>query len=108
VPLSPFIDNKVPEKPGGISLLEENGEKLLVWLVNKDTDDVMNAPHRFVVYRFAKGETVDTKNPAGIVAMTAQPYYRIPASLKGEYTFVVTVLDRVQNESAGVKCKVKL
>ena len=108
VPLSPFIDDKAPQKPGGVSLLEENGEKLLVWLVNKDTDDVMNEPHRFVVYRFAKGEAVDTSNPAGIVAMTTQPYYKIPASLKGEYTFVVTVLDRVQNESAGVRCKVKL
>ncbi|MBR5455546.1 MAG: family 10 glycosylhydrolase [Bacteroidaceae bacterium] len=108
VPLSPFIDDKAPQKPGGVSLLEENGEKLLVWLVNKDTDDVMNVPHRFVVYRFAKGEAVDTSNPAGIVAITTQPYYRIPASLKGEYIFVVTVLDRVQNESVGVKCKVKL
>ena len=34
--------------------------------------------------------------------------YRIPANETGKRTYVVTVLDRMQNESKGVKCKVKL
>ena len=31
-----------------------------------------------------------------------------PAMDEGKYTFVVTVLDRMQNESKGYKCKAKL
>jgi hypothetical protein len=68
----------------------------------------MDMPYRYVVYCFAKGEKTDIDNPANIVAIVRQPYYRIPASLQGKYTFVVTVLDRMQNESKGVKCKVEL
>ena len=68
----------------------------------------MNAPHRYVVYRFGKGEKLNTADPSKIVEITAQRYYELPADLEGEYTFVVTVLDRMQNESEGVKCKVKL
>ena len=109
MPLSPFIDNKAPAKLGGVKLLEDENGKVLVWLQGKGTgDDVMNAPYRYVIYRFDKKEAVNIKNPAKIVAMTSKPYYRIPSSLEGEYTYVVTVLDRVQNESQGVSCKVKL
>ena len=109
MPLAPFIDGKAPAKVGGIKLLEDENGKLLVWLQNKDNGgDFMNEPHRYVVYRFGKGETVNLKKPENIVQITSHPFYRIPSSLDGEYTFVVTVLDRLQNESAGVKCKVKL
>ena len=110
MPLSPFMDNKAPAKVKGVELLEDNRkEKILVWLVDEAGKvNPMNAAHRYVVYLFKSGEKVNLKNPANIVQITSQPYYRIPADLKGKYTFVVTVLDRLQNESTGVKCKVKL
>jgi hypothetical protein len=94
----------------GVELLENNiKEKILVWLVDEAGKvNPMNAAHRYVVYLFKSGEKVNLKNSANIVQITSQPYYRIPADLKGKYTFVVTVLDRLQNESTGVKCKVKL
>ncbi len=109
MPLYKFIDNKAPDKVKGVDVIEEDGKKVLVWLVNESGDaDVMNAPYRYVVYRFAKGEKVNLDNPANIVEITSRPFYAIPSDIDGQHTFVVTVLDRMQNESKGVKCKVKL
>ena len=90
-------------------MVEDEDGYILLWLVNGENDtDVMNTPHRFVVYCFADGEKVDIENPEHIMSITANRYFRIPREMKGNYLFVVTVLDRLQNESKGVKCKVKL
>jgi len=65
--------------------------------------------HRYVVYKFEKGEDIDTDNPAKIIGI---PYdNRLKLDYKdGEtkYVFVVTALDRMSNESTGKKKKVKL
>ena len=93
----------------GADVIEDAGKKILVWILDeKAASNVMNAPHRYVVYRFGKGEKLNIADPSKIVEITTQRYYELPADLEGEYTFVVTVLDRMQNESEGVKCKVKL
>lgn len=107
MPLAPFIDKKAPKKVKGVELIEDNGDKVLVW-IPQECDDVMDAPAKYVVYRFVKGEKVDMDSVANIVAITKQPYYKIPPTDCGKIRYVVTVLDRLQNESKGVKCKVKL
>lgn len=103
-----FIDNKAPEKIKEIGVIEDKGCKVLVWIAGDKKNDVMNEPYRYVVYRFGKGESVNLDNPANIVEITSKPYYVLPGGLSGKYVFVVTVLDRMQNESSGAKCKVKL
>ena len=109
MPKATFIDAKSPAKVKGVRMVEDENGHILLWLVDGDKSmDVMDAPHRFVVYCFADGEKVDTENPANIMTITANRYFRIPREMKGDYLFVVTVLDRLQNESKGVKCKVKL
>ena len=108
-PLYEFMDDEAPEKVKGVRLVEDEKGQMLVWLLADDAhEEPMNAPARFVVYRFAKGEKVNIDNPSAIVAIQSHPFYRLPAATKGEYTYVVTVLDRMQNESKGVKCKVNL
>lgn len=108
MPLMPFIDKDAPEKVKGVELIKaDNGDDVLVWLT-AECDDVMNAPAKYLVYRFAQGEKVNLNSMKNIVAITANTYYKIPADQKGKATYVVTVLDRLQNESKGVKCKVKL
>lgn len=64
---------------------------------------------RYVVYRFAKGQRIDTSCPEAIVAITSNTFVKLPYD-KGndKYTYVVTALDRMANESKGVKKKVKL
>ena len=109
VPQSPFIDGKAPSKVKGVRMVSDGDGQMLLWLVDgKDNKDVMDAPHRYVVYCFANGESVDIENPANIMAITDKTFFRLPKGMQGKYTFVVTVLDRLQNESKGVKCKVNI
>ena len=108
MPPAPFIDGKAPKKVKGVELITtDNGDKVLVWLTDS-CDDVMDKPAKYVVYRFEKGEKVDINSMKNVVAMTTNTYYKIPSSHTGKATYVVTVLDRLQNESKGVKCKVNL
>jgi hypothetical protein len=63
----------------------------------------------YVVYRFAKGEKLDTNDASHIIALTQQTFLRLPYSGGTEqYTYIVTALDRMHNESKGVKKKIKL
>lgn len=108
-PQAPFIDKKAPAKVSGVKAVKDDNGTMLVWLPsNKHADEEMDNPSKYVVYCFADGEKRDISNPAKIVQIGRQAYYRVPSGLKGKYTFVVTVLDRLQNESKGVKCKVDL
>ena len=64
---------------------------------------------RYVIYRFAKGEKVNLADASKIVKITYDTYYRLPYDGgTDKYTYVVTALDRVGNESKGAKRKVKL
>jgi hypothetical protein len=63
---------------------------------------------KYVVYRFNKGEKVNTDDPSKIVAVTTDTYIELPEQPhKTQHVYVVTALDRMQNESAIVKKKVK-
>ena len=63
------------------------------------TDDVMQQPHFYIVYRFAAGEPVDLSQSSHIVAITRQTSYKPSEKRKGKYHYVVTVVDRCWNES---------
>ena len=64
---------------------------------------------KYVVYRFGPKEKVNTADATKIVAITTQPFLRLPyENGKTRYTYVVTALDRLQNESKAKKSKVKL
>ena len=58
---------------------------------------------------FAKGEKINTDDASHIVTITPNTFYKLPY-INGNhtYTYVVTALDRVQNESKLVKKKIKL
>ena len=107
-PRMPFIDGTSPKKPS--SLRDEWSEKgyWLTWKTpgaRKWSDEVT----RYVVYRFAAGERVDVGNPSKIVAITHDTQIQLPyVNGKTPYTYVVTSLDRMSNESKGAKKKVKL
>lgn len=109
MPLSPFIDKKAPKKVKGVRIIKSSeGGDILVWLKRQTKkSDPMNEPTRFVVYCFHNGEKIDLDDASNIVSMTSSSFYRIPENERGKRTYVVTVLDRLHNESKGVKCKVK-
>ena len=109
MPVYEFINDGTPKKLKGVSVVEDENGRALVWLLDKNAGKkILNSPYRYVVYAFAKGEKMDLENPARILTVTDKTYYKLPAGLEGEYLFAVTVLDRMQNESKPVKYKVKL
>lgn len=82
---------------------------ILHWQAEQSEDNPELANY-FVVYRFSKGEKMDLNNPAHIVTITRNTWYKLPYE-KGKYTYryVVTAVDRFHNESPkGKSKKVKL
>jgi hypothetical protein len=81
---------------------------MLVW-EGPTSQNWKDAAYKYVVYRFLKNEPINIEDPSHIVAITRAPYYRLPfQNGKTRYVYVVTALDRMSNESAIAKKKVKL
>ena len=107
-PQMPFLDKKAPKKVRKLKPVWTADGYILFWTPpkGKDWDDVA---HKYVIYRFERGEKVRIENASKIVAITDKTYYKLPYRNGGtQYTYVVTALDRLQNESKAKKVKVKL
>ena len=57
-----------------------------------------------MVYRFKAGEAINLGNAKAIVDITNATAYTAANAPRGRYTYVVTVLDRCNNESAQGAC----
>ena len=69
----------------------------------------MDAAKFYVIYCFPKGHKIDINSSTYIFAVTSETMYKLPYNFGNEkYTYVVTALDRLQNESKPVKIKLKL
>ena len=107
-PTMPFLDKKAPKKPRSVRPVWTADGYILFWTAPKGTkwDDVAT---RYVVYRFAPDEAINTESTSHIVAITNQTFLKLPyADGRQNYTYIVTALDRLQNESKPAKKKVKL
>ena len=107
-PLMPFIDDKAPRKPRKVKDLWMPDGLYLFWTAPKAKTE-MDEARFYVVYRFGPDEKVDLDKSENIVTITSQTLLKLPfVDGKTKYTYVVTALDRLQNESKGEKEKVKL
>lgn len=107
-PTSPFMDNKAPKKVSKLAIVGTDDGPVLMWTAPKAKTE-MDKAVQYVVYRFVKGERVDLSDPSHIVAITRNTYFNLPLSVEsGQYTYVVTALDRLHNESKVAKKKIKL
>jgi uncharacterized lipoprotein YddW (UPF0748 family) len=107
-PLMPHIDKKAPKAPRKLKAVRmDDGEHVLFWMPPKGKGWQDQAAS-YVVYRFEKGEPINIDDPSKIVKVTTDCLYMIPAGQSGRFTYVVTALDRMQNESKLAKVKVKL
>ena len=69
----------------------------------------MDRAVKYVVYRFDKGEKVNLDDASRIVTVTSDNFYKLPYDDGDEKcVYVVTALDRLQNESKAKKKTVKL
>ena len=105
-PLMPQIDSKAPGKVRKLQQIDIDGKRVLCWTEPK-AKRWGDIAARYVVYRFDQGESIQLDDPSHIVAIPSQTYYELPELESGKYTYVVTALDRIQNESKGKKVKIK-
>ncbi|MBO4443335.1 MAG: family 10 glycosylhydrolase [Bacteroidaceae bacterium] len=107
-PLMPWLDKKAPGAVKNLVFLKTDDGPVLFWEAPFFKDE-LNRPVRYVVYRFRKGEKVNLENPQHIVGLTTNTYFSLqPEQGKTNYVFLVTALDRLQNESAAAQVKVVL
>ena len=105
-PVMEHIDKKAPKKVRKLKHFNFDGQHVLMWLPPKGKDWKDEAT-RYAVYRFNKGEP-ETLDGAHLKAVTANPFYEVPTTEQLPCVYVVTALDRLQNESKPAKAKVKL
>ena len=69
----------------------------------------MDKPVKYVVYRFNEGEEINLNNSENIYTVTKIPFAPLEVyNGKKKFVFVVTALDRLNNESLPAKVAVKL
>lgn len=107
-PRMPFIDDKAPKKPRKVDDVWTSDGLMLFWTSPKG-EGWKDEAVRYVVYRFAKGEKTNLDSEKNIVGITTDTFIKLPYNNgKTQYTYVVTALDRMSNESKGAKEKVRL
>ena len=108
-PYMPFITKKAPKKVRkDMVVWVTDDEPVLFWTPPRSSDWEREAT-QYVVYRFERGEKVNTDDPSKIVAITTDTFYKLPIEdLANRCVYAVTALNRLQNESKPVKVKLKL
>jgi hypothetical protein len=106
-PLAPWIDDKAPDKVRRPAVIDTADGPVLCWTAPNSKYESDRAV-RYVVYRFGGKERVDLDNPAHIIGTTPNTFFNLKDyAVKGKSVFVVTALDRLQNESKGVSLSVE-
>lgn len=105
-PLMPFLDDKSPSAVRSLKFKWTEDGPILSWKApkGKKWGDEAN---RYVIYRFEEGEKVDLGDASKILKVGYEDSFKLPYVKERKYTYVVTALDRVGNESKGKKKKVK-
>lgn len=107
-PVFKFMDSTPPKKVRKVKKIWTADGYILFWSEPKAKKELDRAA-RYVIYRFERGEKVNLEDPSHIVALTGENFYKMPYDQgKKKYTYIITALDRLQNESKGKKVKVKL
>jgi uncharacterized lipoprotein YddW (UPF0748 family) len=109
IPAYTHLHNKRPKDVKSLKAEWTENGYMLHWQRNGDASDPENAQY-YVIYRFGKGQKTDLNNPARIVAITGDNFYKLPYKTgKDKYKYVVTSVDRFHNETKkGKSKKVKL
>jgi hypothetical protein len=107
-PSMPFIDKTKPGKPRKLKTIWTSDGYILFWTAPKG-ERWDNKATQYVVYRFGRNEEINYDDASKIVAITNKLYYKLPYNQGNEkYTYAVTALNRLHNESKAAKKKIKL
>jgi len=102
-PSMPFIDKKAPKRPRKVHASYGQSQTLISWQAPKGNKELDRAVS-YVLYDFSAGQSINLDDPAHIIAITRANSIRVNGNLRG-HTLILTALDRLQNESKGVKIK---
>lgn len=104
-PRMPFIDSKAPKKPRKLKVINTADGLVLCWTApkGKHWGDVAQW---YAVYRFAKGEKVETSDGQHLVTVTHSPFYLLKTNDRNA-TLAVSAVDRAGNESKAKKVSIK-
>ena len=105
-PRFPFLDNKAPAPVRKPALIRTDDGPVLMWTTPKYKSE-LDRPIRYVIYRFRSDEELDLSNGARIIGFTPNTYFNLTPE-SGRFVFVITTLDRLQNESRPMKVKATL
>ena len=105
-PVMEHIDKKAPKKVRKLKAFNFDGQRVLFWTAPKGKGWQDEAT-RYAVYRFDKSEKVDLHDTSHLKAIVSDTFYEMPANEQAPCVYVVTALDRMQNESKEVRVKIK-
>lgn len=99
VPLFKHIDSIPPAPLKQLTGIKTTNGKQLVWIA-EDADNEMDKAAYFCVYKFERSEIVNLEDATKLMKVTRNAFYFIPKSEdSGTHKYVITVLDRLFNES---------
>ena len=109
-PVAPTMSQDAPGKVRKVMCLETTDGPVLFWTPSKyNKKKIFEKPVKYVIYRFNKDEQINIEDPSRIITITDRLFINLPyKDGTTEYVYVVTALNRLQVESAPVKCKIKL
>lgn len=107
-PEMPFITKGKPAKVKGLKARWMPDGYYLFWVAPK-TKGWETEATQYVVYRFGPGEEQNLDDVTKIIAVTDNTLLKLPyVDGKTKYTYVVTALNRIQNEGDKKAKKIKL
>lgn len=99
IPLYTHIDTTPPAPIKDLSSKKVKGATQLTWKV-EPTDNEMDKAAYFCVYRFDTNEPINLDDASKMQKIVRKPTYTIPSTKENKkHKYVVTALDRLQNES---------
>ncbi|MEO0897747.1 MAG: family 10 glycosylhydrolase [Bacteroidota bacterium] len=103
IPSMKWKDSIPPHSPKDFRVEEaDNGDAMLKWRTPQTASDGETATY-YVVYRFPKSSPIDIMSPERIVGITKDLVFRDETrNTQKDYTYVVTSVDRLHNESKTV------
>jgi len=108
VPIMSWKDTIPPLPPSRIDSRRDTSSITITWEKPQSASDG-ELPRRYVIYKFSDGEEINLSDPSKIVHITDRTRVRFEKGFSQTDTdlvFVVTSLDRLQNESEGISIKI--
>lgn len=102
-----WIDSIAPQAVTGVQASPDGNHINLSWTAVNTSDELQRAT-KFVIYKFAQCQTIDLNRADAIVDVVDCPRYTYIKENSADdegITFVITALDRCNNESKGVAVK---